>query len=72
MKGYQRGEKPNQVKALADADRKPYASQDRMHMERPEGGSVCINGRRSYQLTEDVSKVNCKWCLKLMGIEEKK
>lgn len=46
--------------------REPFASQRRMHMSRPEGGSVCIFGRNVYTLTEDVALVTCRACLKLM------
>lgn len=74
MKGYQRGDKPNQtnVRALADQERRPYSSQRNMHMEREEGGSVCVRCRSGcYNLTKDETLVTCKGCLKAMGKETK-
>lgn len=73
MKGYQWADKPYQeVGSLGDVDRTKTPAKRLMHGARPEGGSYCIRGRKSYQLTEDPTRVECKDCRKLMGLEAKR
>lgn len=72
MKGYQRADRPREAGSLADVprDASSGSSQRAMHGATSEGNSWCLQGRRSYQLTDDPTRVTCKSCLRLM--EEKK
>lgn len=67
MKGYQRATKVQEAGSLADVDRTDTPPHRSMHGTNDEGTSWCLQGRRSYQLTDDPNKVTCKRCLKLMG-----
>ena len=66
MKGYQRAEKVQEAGSLGDVPRSDTPNHRRVHGDRSDGDSFCSQGRRSYQITKDPTKVTCERCKKLM------
>lgn len=76
MEGFQRGKKPKDAGHLGDVpvdgNRHWAVSQRKVHLSRQEGGSLCIRGRKSYFITDDLSLVTCTVCIELnMSKDEK-
>lgn len=56
--------------AVARDKRPKWETELRVHSTRPEGGSLCPGGRRSYYLSDDRATVTCPTCLGMLDAAE--